>query len=1538
VRVYYLFKLLFSMTTNIFRNVRKGTFIHRVFAWFVASALLLQGGLLPLVASADVVVTVTHTDSTVNTFTLATSSSATIAYASAQATSTPTLDAFTGLLSDLNIATAAAKANAACSGSGTATANATASGSAVVDGETVAATANASATVDCTEDTTSTTSFSSSSSSSLSNSNTQGHSDTSLNYTIVATKIVCDNESDLPNWGTGGPDITAQTATAYVADHPTCHLAPDWKFQWGYGSVAGITQPGVLKLPGDFVGEADGLHGPGTGTGTGFSDWKTFGPTGANGETKVEIPFSPNTPRIWVREVQKEGYIPFTYDNTHQSVDNVSAEMYCHTDVLNYDNYDYVNNPVETGIYYCVAFNAKKKDTPPPPPPPTNSCEVAIVSDTQTLVDGGPNYATSTYNQNPRWTAVIPGATWIWKTFFASHPGNGETVTFTRRFNLPGTVTSGNLTVAADNSYTASVNGTQVGADPTEFNYFEEGKDNYNVASQLHAGDNTLSFVVKNWFGDSDPKLNPAGLLFKLVVHMQGEGCGPQPTPTLVTGKKIYDRNGNGVVDQNETGLADWQIVLSQIGTTLSFSTTTSADGSYAFTDVLPGDYQLCEVNKAGWTETYPVNDNGCYKLTLGTTSTASNKNFLNTESNKPECRDGKDNDGDGAIDYPADKGCDNGDDTSENQKPVITVTPPNPAIVTLGTSYTDAGATALDPEDGSVTVLTTGTVNTNVIGNYTITYNATDSKGLAADPKTRTVKVVAACSDGRDNDGDGKIDMQDSGCTTPEDNDENNKPVIAVIGTNPVNMIIGGSYTDLGATAFDQEDGTITPNIVTTGSVNTAVIGTYTITYNVSDSKGLAADPKTRTVNVNPKLTECNDQRDNDGDGKIDMQDSGCTTPEDNDENNKPVIGIIGANPLEIHLGSTFVDPAATATDAEDGNITAKIIASSTVNTAVLGTYIVTYNATDSKNLAADTKARTVKVITSCSDGRDNDNDGKIDYPADEGCDSPQDESENTKPIITLLGDVVMSLVVGGSFTDPGATAFDQEDGTITPKIISSGVVNANVVGSYTITYNATDSQNLSADPKTRTVNVTSAGCTQNCGGGGGGEDNHRPVITLTGANPLDVPVGSTFTDPGATAQDPEDGDITSRIVVTGGPVNTATVGTYTLSYNVSDSKGLPAMEVRRDVHVVVAPTGCTANCGGGGGGGAPITLSIFNEKLTVVGTTTVSVTWDTNQPANSRVVYGIDSVATLGNAPGYGYPLTTATDTTLTTSHTMTINGIPSAITTHFRPVSSDGVRTAVGIELQREPIALPAACFYLRDYLRLGIPNDPAEVTKLQTFLRNFEGFSNLAVTGFFDITTDQAVRAFQDKYQADVLTPWNLPGNTGYVYYTTRKKINEIYCQQAFPLDGAQLAEVAAFRALIAQINAQGGNTALLPIVGTTAGVGEVAGASSENGGAIASGASTTTEDRGRLALAQLLATTPASGEGLSTEVPTNTEATGNLVAKKGLAAVVQSLSDRTHLTPAGVYTVFLLILVALGLSGYFGRRYVLARQEADEMKF
>lgn len=94
-----------------------------------------------------------------------------------------------------------------------------------------------------------------------------------------------------------------------------------------------------------------------------------------------------------------------------------------------------------------------------------------------------------------------------------------------------------------------------------------------------------------------------------------------------------------------------------------------------------------------------------------------------------------------------------------------------------------------------------------------------------------------------------------------------------------------------------------------------------------------------------------------------------------------------------------------------------------------------------------------------------------------------------------------------------------------------------------------------------------------------------------------------------------------------------------------------------------------------------------------------------------------------------------------------------------------------------------------------------NDKFEVTKLQMFLRDLEGHHDLEITGLYDQATQEAVSEFQQKYSDRVLRPWGLPLPTRFVYYTTRKMVNEIYCKftKEFPLTADQEAEIAWYKA-------------------------------------------------------------------------------------------------------------------------------------------
>ncbi len=407
--------------------------------------------------------------------------------------------------------------------------------------------------------------------------------------------------------------------------------------------------------------------------------------------------------------------------------------------------------------------------------------------------------------------------------------------------------------------------------------------------------------------------------------------------------------------------------------------------------------------------------------------------------------------------------------------------------------------------------------------------------------------------------------------------------PTITLNGSSTINLTVGDTYTELGATASDNIDGDITANIITTGSVNTNVAATYIITYTVSDSAGNEAT-ETRTVIVNPD-----------------------TTP--------PVITLNGTSVIDLNVGETYTEFGATATDDVDGDLTANIVITGTVDTNTAGTYIVTYSVSDAAGNSAS-ENRTVNV-----------------------------NADTTPPVITLNGNATVDVNVGGTYTELGATATDNVDGDLTSSIVISGTVDTNTAGVYTITYSVSDSSGNS-DSVDRTVNVI--------------EDTTPPVITLSGASVIDLNVGDTYNELGATATDNVDGDLTANIIITG-TVDTNTAGVYTVTYSVSDTAGNSASEDRTvNVNADTTPPVITLN------GASVIDLNvgdIYNElgataTDNVDGDLTANIVItgivDTNTAGVYTVTYSVSDTA--GNSASEDRTVNVNADTT---PPVITLNG---------------------------------------------------------------------------------------------------------------------------------------------------------------------------------------------------------------------------------------------------------------------------------------
>ena len=336
------------------------------------------------------------------------------------------------------------------------------------------------------------------------------------------------------------------------------------------------------------------------------------------------------------------------------------------------------------------------------------------------------------------------------------------------------------------------------------------------------------------------------------------------------------------------------------------------------------------------------------------------------------------------------------------------------------------------------------------------------------------------------------------------------------------------------------------------------AIAGTDPSLLSVNSSTGvvsLTADPDYETKNSYSFTVTASDAAGN-------TSDPTTVTFSINDlDDTIPVITLTGSD-VSQEVGGSYTDAGATALDNIDGDITSNIATVNPVDPSTVGVYTVTYNVSDAAGNPAVEVTRTVTIT-----------------------------SDVTVPVITLTGSDV-SQEVGGSYTDAGATALDNIDGDITSNIATVNPVDPSTVGVYTVTYNVSDAAGNPAVEVTRTVTITS--------------DVTVPVITLTGSD-VSQEVGGSYTDAGATALDNIDGDITSNIA-TVNPVDPSTVGVYTVTYNVSDAAGNPAVEVTRtvtitsDVTVPVITSGTTGtNLDENSGSGQPIYTIIATDNVAV-------------------------------------------------------------------------------------------------------------------------------------------------------------------------------------------------------------------------------------------------------------------------------------------------------------------------------------------------
>ncbi|MCF6245317.1 MAG: BspA family leucine-rich repeat surface protein [Sulfurovum sp.] len=242
--------------------------------------------------------------------------------------------------------------------------------------------------------------------------------------------------------------------------------------------------------------------------------------------------------------------------------------------------------------------------------------------------------------------------------------------------------------------------------------------------------------------------------------------------------------------------------------------------------------------------------------------------------------------------------------------------------------------------------------------------------------------------------------------------------PVITLKGDAVVTLTVGTSYKDAGASATDNIDGDLSVKMTTVNPVDTTKAGNYIITYNVNDVAGNKAQQVSRAVNVELPA------------------DVGA-----------PVITLLGANPVNLIVGASYIEAGAKAIDDKEGDLSKNIKTHGSVNATKAGTYTVTYNVSDAVGNKAQQVSRTVNVKE----------------PVDVGA-----------PTITLKGANPLTLTIGDSYIEAGATAIDTDGVSYSDAIIiDSASVDTSVEGNYTVTYNVEDAASNAADTVNRTVVV---------------------------------------------------------------------------------------------------------------------------------------------------------------------------------------------------------------------------------------------------------------------------------------------------------------------------------------------------------------------------------------------------------------------------------------------------------------------------------
>ena len=283
---------------------------------------------------------------------------------------------------------------------------------------------------------------------------------------------------------------------------------------------------------------------------------------------------------------------------------------------------------------------------------------------------------------------------------------------------------------------------------------------------------------------------------------------------------------------------------------------------------------------------------------------------------------------------------------------------------------------------------------------------------------------------------------------------------------------------------------------------------------------------------------------------------------------------------------------------------------------------------------------------------------------------------------VVTPNSEITVSFDLRGSVGDGGvfiAQLFSESttDGVTKTDILNEGnpIPLADAWTRYTFTTTTGPDVSNGVSLLLQTVCGAVAGCTVDAyidnvfialggaggpecdGGTTGGGDSVAPIITLNGDAAVNLAVGASYTDAGATASDNVDGDISANIMVGGDTVDTNATGTYTITYNVSDAAGNAATQVTRTV-VVSDTTGCLAE--------TTESLNAADFNLTFMSDPTASIIQDNttfeyvdnpNSSTNLNMSCKVGKVTNLSVAPWDNIQIDLADKLTFTSGSNFTM-----------------------------------------------------------------------------------------------------------------------------------------------------------------------------------------------------------------------------------------------------------------------------------------